>query len=333
MCIGFFCTFNIAMKNHSILWSLLGLLLLVLPACQKDEPVDEAKALRELLARQDVEINNYLTQNNITAQKDEWGIYREQVQANATGEVVSEGDVALLHYTFKTLAGEVVATSIGAAPVRITQSPNRAYLPYALGENLQYVKVGETYRFYVPSPYAYDTYSDEEIPAQAILIMELQVLDVYHNAQEVGEAEQADIQAWLLENNRTSEVLANGLHKIVLQEGTGELPVNGDTAKVYYKGSYLSGEVFDQNLTGDGFRFKLGNQAVVEGFEQAVKSMKVGEKALFILPSALAYRNTGVFALPHDKIKKFQEAGYISTSQRIIPPFSTLVFELELLSK
>ena len=312
----------------------MGFIALVVPACKDDEDVDEAQVLKEMLEKQDQQIAAHLSQNGISAEKDTRGIYRQVVQANPDGEIIEEGDVAVVHYRMSLLDGTTIGTSKPGPPVLITYSPARLYFPSVLRYGLSYMKAGETYRFYVPSPYALGKFEEKgKIPANSIIVLEYEVLDVYHSLEEIFEVEQVNIQSWLEAENRTAVELPGGLHKVVLNEGTGEMPVNGEEVKVYYKGYFLNKEVFDENLSGDGFSFKLGANAVVKGFEQAVKSMKVGEKALFILPSELAYGRNGGFVLPREYISKFKEAGQLNSSVSTIPPFSTLVFELELLSK
>lgn len=327
------------MKNNWIIWGLLGLLVLAAPACKDDDAkVDESQVFRERLEKQIGEIEAHLQQNNITAEKDARGIFREVIQPAPEGQLVEEGDLAIVQYKITQLDGTLIAASDAAKPARITYSYKRAYFPAALRFGLENVRVGGSYRYYVPSAYGFRNYSDEQIPENAIIILEYKVVDVYNSLEEVFEAEQQDIQAWLQAENKSAEELPGGLHKIVLTEGSGEMPVSGDTAKVYYKGYFLNKEVFDEKLSGDTFNFRLGTSSVVRGFEQAVSSMQVGEKSLFILPSELAYgsgspRFVGdkgaIFVQPVEKRKSFQEAGLLP-GYSPIPPFSTLIFEIEL---
>jgi FKBP-type peptidyl-prolyl cis-trans isomerase FkpA len=323
------------MKKNWILWSLLGCVLLALPACKDDDTVDSAEALRALLAKQDQEIKAYLSSNAITAEEEELGIYREILQQNVDGEVIEEGDVVLLHYKISRLDGTLIGTSEGGGPVRVTFDPSRSYVPRtSFFRAMRGMKVGERHRLYVPSPYAYGAFTDgDKIPENSIIVLELETVGVFHSLEEIFDVEQTEIAQWLEAENLSASELPGGLHKVELQAGTGEQLVTGDTAQVYYKGYYLSKEVFDENLEGDTFDFKLGTNSVVQGFEQAVRSMQIGEKALFILPSQLAYGRSGVFAYPRALFDDFKRGGLISATASPIPPFSTLVFEIELVSK
>ncbi|QNH60647.1 FKBP-type peptidyl-prolyl cis-trans isomerase [Hymenobacter sediminicola] len=97
--------------------------------------------------------------------------------------------------------------------------------------------------------------------------------------------------------------------------GTGDLPRNGQTASVVYKGMLLTNQVFDQSRLGpDGrpvpFIFTLGANQVIPGWEEGIGLMRKGEKAILLIPSAWAYGPSG--------------AG------NLIPPDSPLRFDVEL---
>ncbi len=96
----------------------------------------------------------------------------------------------------------------------------------------------------------------------------------------------------------------------IMEEGEGKTVQEGDTAYVYYKGTFLNGSVFDSNIGGNPFSFTLGEGRVIEGWEKGVEGMKEGEKRRLVIAPHLAYGERGM---------------------GIIPPDSTLVFEIELL--
>ncbi|KAK1426360.1 hypothetical protein QVD17_15031 [Tagetes erecta] len=110
------------------------------------------------------------------------------------------------------------------------------------------------------------------------------------------------------------EIGNDGLKKKIIKEGDGyETPINGDEVEVHYVGSLLDGTRFDSSFDRDvPFKFKLGLGHVIQGWDDGIKTMKKGEKALFTIPPALAYGESG--------------------SPPTIPPNATLQFEVELLS-
>jgi peptidylprolyl isomerase len=101
--------------------------------------------------------------------------------------------------------------------------------------------------------------------------------------------------------------------KVILQEGTGAQPKEGDKVKVHYVGTLQSdGSQFDSSRDRDEeFEFKIGT-GVIKGWSLGVATMKVGELSRFTIDSEYAYGDAG--------------------SGEKIPGGATLVFEIELLS-
>ena len=98
-----------------------------------------------------------------------------------------------------------------------------------------------------------------------------------------------------------------------ITSGTGASPKSGDTVTVHYTGWLTDGTKFDSSLDRDDpFAFILGQGQVIQGWEQGVATMRVGDKARLTIPADLAYG----------------AAGYPGA----IPPNATLIFEVELLS-
>lgn len=326
------------MKQSWIIWGLLACIVLVVPACKDDEvEVNAAAEIEALLDKQDQEIAAYLEDNNITATKAFKGFYRQEVQENPDGELVERGDVAIVQYKISRLDGTPIDASAPGKPYLITFSNDRTYFPSALYYGLINVRVGGTYRYYSAARYGYNTsnkkYSNANgIQESSIIVLEYQVQGVAHSLAEIEALEQANIQSWLQAENITAEALPNGLHKKVLQAGSGEQPDGLDSVQVYYKGYYLNKTVFDENTSGDGFKVIVDKTSLIPGFTQAIKTMQPGEKAMFIMPSAQAYGKAGGFVLPHADFKAMQEKGFFSAQLSPIPPFSTLIFELELKS-
>jgi outer membrane protein assembly factor BamA len=103
-----------------------------------------------------------------------------------------------------------------------------------------------------------------------------------------------------------------GFSTVDLKRGAGRAAASGDTATLHYTGKLLDGTVFDSSIGRAPFTFKLGGGSVIQGFERGVMGMKVGGKRRVTIPPDLGYGKRG--APPK------------------IPPSSTLVFEIELLS-
>jgi FKBP-type peptidyl-prolyl cis-trans isomerase FkpA len=94
--------------------------------------------------------------------------------------------------------------------------------------------------------------------------------------------------------------------------GTGAEAKTGNTVKVHYTGTLMSGKKFDSSRDhGEPFEFKLGEGAVIKGWDQGVVGMKVGGKRKLTIPSDLGYGDNG--------------------SPPTIPPKAALKFDVELL--
>ncbi len=98
-----------------------------------------------------------------------------------------------------------------------------------------------------------------------------------------------------------------------LVQGTGAEAVAGKKVSVHYTGTLTDGSKFDSSLDrGRPFDFPLGGGRVIKGWDQGVAGMKVGGKRRLTIPPELAYGDRGF--------------------PPVIPPNSTLVFEIELLA-
>jgi FKBP-type peptidyl-prolyl cis-trans isomerase FklB len=103
----------------------------------------------------------------------------------------------------------------------------------------------------------------------------------------------------------------SGIQYLVMKEGTGEKPAGPNTrVKVHYHGTNLEGNVFDSSVD-KGVPATFGLNQVIKGWTEGVQLMNTGSKYKFFIPQELAYGA--------------QQRG------ENIKPFSTLIFEIELL--
>ncbi len=108
-------------------------------------------------------------------------------------------------------------------------------------------------------------------------------------------------------------VTSEGLEFWDLKVGTGAVANKGDKVKVNYTGWLTNGKMFDSSLNPGRtpFEFTLGEGQVIKGWDEGVAGMKVGGKRQLRIPYQMAYGEEG--------------------RPPVIPPRSTLIFDVELL--
>jgi FKBP-type peptidyl-prolyl cis-trans isomerase len=156
-----------------------------------------------------------------------------------------------------------------------------------------------------------------------IAMVEIQTVKEYRDEKQAflkwiddfGAYEKEILKQYLTKNQMNIKPAAPGLYYFRLKEGSGKKVELGDTVTVNYEGKFLNGKFFDSTVKRkEPFSFVYGQEwQVIEGMEEAIGMMREGEKALFIMRSDLAFGETG-------------------SSTGIIPPFTSLIFEVELVS-
>ncbi len=85
-----------------------------------------------------------------------------------------------------------------------------------------------------------------------------------------------------------------GIRYIILQEGSGNLIKAGEKVAVLYVGRLLNGTIFDQATEKEkAFVFRVARDQVIQGWDQILQEMKLGEKRLVVIPAELAYGTRG----------------------------------------
>ena len=129
---------------------------------------------------------------------------------------------------------------------------------------------------------------------------------------EQGKAAKAEGEKFLAENGKKEGVvtLKSGLQYEVLREGNGKKPKATDQVKCHYEGTLINGQVFDSSYKRNEPAVFPLNQ-VIPGWTEGLQLMQEGAKYRFYIPYILAYGESGAGGS--------------------IPPFATLIFEVELL--
>jgi FKBP-type peptidyl-prolyl cis-trans isomerase len=124
--------------------------------------------------------------------------------------------------------------------------------------------------------------------------------------------EQSLINRYLMAEEIQQKPLPSGIYIIPIEETEGDNLKMGDIVAIHYIASFIDGKVFDNTYQNNlPFSFKLGNGEIIPGLEEGISKLHVGEKARIIIPFSLAYQ---------------------SENKGPIPPYSTLVFDVEIIS-
>ena len=274
-------------------------LLLPLGGC-----LDDAE---DLAKEEEEAIKEYIENNDITVQPTESGLYYIETK-EGDGRQPVDGDSVVVNYIRLNLTGYVLETNIESVAMEysiwssyVTYAPfgflvGSAYIIDGWNEGIKYMKEGGEATLLLPSSLALQNYQP--------MLFEITLLDVYSPDEETELLEQ-----YLLENNITTEPEESGLYYIETEVGTGLQPQQGDTVDVHYTGRLIDSTIFDTSTGGDPFFFTLGTGYVISGWDEGIAYMKEGGKATLIIPSVL---------------------GYGSSGSGSIPPYSTLIFDVEL---
>ncbi len=125
-------------------------------------------------------------------------------------------------------------------------------------------------------------------------------------------AQRAEAEAALEKIAAGFDKTASGLRYQMIVKGDGKKAEKGKTVSVHYKGALENGQEFDNSYKRKKpIEFPLGQGYVIEGWDEGIALLQVGDKARFVIPSYLGYGESGAGG--------------------VIPPNATLVFDVELM--
>lgn len=251
-----------------------------------------------------------------------------QIYTPNTGEKIKEGDIITFQYIQKTDKDSVLYSTYASGRVgqaRIQPSQNVADLM----EVFPLLAVSDSVLVKVPTDSLFKDHEDKRPPFFPkgsnlnfiIKILKAQSMDAF--MAEVKQAEITGANKYIADHKLNLQTTASGLKYEITQPSTKRKPLKGDTVLVNYAGRGLDDKVFDSSIeaiakgaglqqpgrTYEPLQVTIGAGGIIAGWDEGLLLLNEGSKAIFVIPSKLAYGETGYQG---------------------IAPFSTLVFDIEL---
>lgn len=259
------------------------LLIMGLVSCS-----DDSDGL-ENLGQTEADIIEHLESNNIDATRTTNGVYYV-IDEQGEGEFPADDAYVKIYFTGYFLDGEQFGTSGTEESVTI----DLVDVISGFSEGIQNFNTGSKGTLYIPPSQAFGDSGSGNIPGGAVLIYDIEVLEIT-NAQT-----EDDIIEYLDENDLEAERSSTGLYYIVEEEGAGEEITQSSIVTLTYTGYYLNGEEFD---SGDNVQFDLSQ--VISGFAEGITYFKEGGKGKLLLPPDLAYGDEEVGDIPRSSVLIF----------------------------
>lgn len=206
------------------------------------------------------------------------------VQANKSGEQVVAGSKVTANYNAYLKDGTMFDSSIERnQPLKSIVGKGKLFP--GLDEGFTLLRKGEKAKLLIPSKLAFGEKGSGPIPANADIVFDVEVVDI----QQVIAPVQYDIKG--LEAKKTASGLT---YYEVKRSGSTVKAEAGKTVKVHYSGYLADGKMFDSSVErGEPIEFPLGQAYVIQGWEEGIALMNVGDKLRIVIPYFLAYGEQG----------------------------------------
>ncbi len=286
--------------------------------------VDSPDLMRK---NEELALKKYLEEKKITVAPLPSGLYYIETVAGKAKKV-DTGTWVRAHFKVSLIDGKEIFSSFDRPEPMEFEYGQRFDTP-GFEEGVGKMMKGGKSTLIVPSSIAFGEQGRGSIvPPFATIIYEVEIVDIQtkaeHEKQVAAKQNEAKMksenakkqeselmQKYLKDHKITAKPTASGLIYVENVKGTGKRAVPGQKVKVHYTGTLLNGTKFDSSRDRkEPFEFTLGKGQVIQGWDEGIAMMNVGGKATLVIPSKI---------------------GYGDRDMGSIPPFSTLVFDVELL--
>jgi len=252
------------------------------------------------------------------------GIYYKLLEIGDSAHIAKTGDYITIDITYKTISDSVFFKAKRKLQVQkptYEGSIDECFSMLSLEDRVCFIISADslfTKTLQTNLPSFIHSGSDMKVE---IKLLEIQTEEEFQRQKEAflkwiedfGEYEKIILKQFIEQRKIDVKTAGSGIYYLKLIPGNGRKVNKGDTVTVDYEGKFLNGKFFDSTIQRkEPFQFVYGQEwQVIKGVEEAIGLMEENEKALFIIPSELAFGITG-------------------SSTGIIPPYTSVIFEIEL---
>ncbi len=238
---------------------------------------------------------------------------------------VKEGDIIELNLKYFTDNDSLLLNSQELTSSFKMQVKTSSHKGGCFEDAIKSMNIGDRYKFKIRADSFYTKTQRVKIPQNikpsSHLIFDVEILrkvsqdevqrEIELQHKQLKRREQVMLRQYIEENGIEVKPTQSGLYYIEKKKGKGKKAINGDSLLVHYTGKLINGQVFDSSYDrNEIFLFTLGDSKIIKAWNEGFSFMKEGGEATFIIPSELAYGSKGY--------------------STIIPPFSSLIFDVKL---
>jgi FKBP-type peptidyl-prolyl cis-trans isomerase len=264
----------------------LSFAIFFLVSCNEDPKESAGEQFRNDVNK----IDNFLATNHIDAFKDLSGIRFTITTMGRSGLPPRRDHVVKLKYKGRIFAsGETFEN--GTLDSKVNDLPVAG-----LVEAVEILPVGSVATVYVPSGIGYGNIDVNGIPANSILVYDIELLEVKPTTQELQQlgADSTAIDAYLSQNSIVAQKAPFGVRYVITQQGFNSVPLWYDKIKVNYTGKVLAKEeAFFSGTIEPTDNFDSRVVDFLRGLQVGFQSMPAGSKATIYVPSTLGFGTTG----------------------------------------
>jgi len=246
------------------------------------------------------------------------------------GDRIKLNDVITLQITQKTDKDSLLSSTYAMGhPVQVQIQPSQSVTD--MMEVFPLLTVNDSVLVKVPADSVFKGHEDKRpsiFPPGSNFNFYIKVVKIQTLTEAIAEIKAAEVVSankYIADNKLVLKTTPSGLKYAITKLGLKPKPLNGDTVLVNYTGRLTNGRVFDSSIESvakengldqpgrpyEPIKFVLGKQEVVPGWDEGLLLLNEGGKAIFLVPSGLAYGDRG-------------------SGDGTIPPYSTLAFDIEL---